>query len=92
MKAVPELQPSSLDPDPHSSSCPSYCPPLPDFLWIKQEGAGWYLRDVQHLAFSTTPFPTEDLLKKEDRESWKDLMSQVQREPITPGLLRDSSK
>jgi hypothetical protein len=92
VQAVLGLQPSSLDPDPHSRSCSSTggCPTIS--LWVPPGRSRWGLGNVQDLACSLPSFPTEELLKEEDRASWKDLLSQVQREPITPEFLRDLSK
>lgn len=61
-------------------------------LWIPPGRNRWGLEDVQDLACGLPSFPTEELLKKEDRQNWKDLLSQVQREPIAPEFLRGISK
>lgn len=67
---------------------------LPYICGSHQAGADgvWGQGVVLDLACSLPSFPTEKFLKKEDRESWKDLLSQVQREPITPEFLRGISK
>lgn len=92
VQAVPGFQPTSLDPEPHSSSRSSTggCPTIS--LWVPPSRSRWGLGNVQDLACSLPSFPTEKLLKEEDRASWKDLLSQVQSEPITPEFLEDLSK
>lgn len=50
------------------------------------------MSEAKDLAFSLPSFATEELLKKEDRESWNDLLFKVRREPTTSEHLRDISR